>query len=1020
YTREFYDLELRLKNATEELDAAREDRNLHFRHRSSDGGGILPPLSQSPAEDDVVDACMSNPEAKTVSNIRDVDGAIFKGERQKCDGWNQGDKSTAIESLDKRRVEYRLIESKLRDEESEDTRFRPISSPTSTSCYRNGRRDRSLEGVRNGSTGGGSFSLLLSSSSSSPPPPPVFPIIRGSLSPPLSPDREKAGNLSFSHRSISSCLSGREAASPYHCCGNLSTYCEALSDDDNDHNDENYDCKSEQAEEKERETRRMVIDRLREEHASFSELLEDQPEFSKKWFDVKTRLVGLYDQIVRLEKSESSSIGGDSESFTTTTKNDQSYMSGWSSVLSESEDEILSHADDLECVMVSEALKYQRQQQISVYDDDSDEDAAVREDSEMLLMHPQSSIASEMGGSLEKREAKEEEDRLTRKQPSLSEAMNKRSNMGTANIDLEISSIQVVDSTLGEVALLLNSTHKQDNDAGKQIYYAAIIQEQWRKYVACKVFILMRRRALRYRMGRVMRDDNDDDAQINLLQTPRQEFSTWQESSAVSIQNQWRVYVRCKQLVSMRHRAAQYKALIPNDLSRLNFDTVAAVMIQSYWRKTKLYQKYKHQVKMVIVIQSMLRKYWLSTGKLYTDRREIVFRSSTLGIRLQCCRDGFVRVRSVAESTAGSPPSSSSSILRYGRIAAGDLVLNAVGIKLCSPIATNQWLDVIGRIRSASLPKTLVVANFPSKEVYHAAFVIQTHVRIWMANCLYDRKRKKECSSAEIETAKSSTYNTQKDPVARVLTSSSILIREQESTEIDHAAERLDSMRTEARFESEIEYHYEEEEQKEEGREFHVDRDNISSASHQLKVSLLREKFEQSAKEPILKEKDNCTLTSPRKLMAPQFLSSSGTPPPQEESSPNDMSELRVSVANIRQTWEVETSSPKSPKNAVPYSNVRYMMRSSDEAYFKKLQKNTEINRSRVKGSKKRILTPVENIKNLSAELIVLTQRMQSLPKFSPEWTLSKIEVNLVADELKYLVSEYSSSQIVRAVNVKE
>ncbi|MBV5332447.1 hypothetical protein JZU54_02520, partial [bacterium] len=30
YTQEYYDLELRLKNATEELEAAREDRNLHF------------------------------------------------------------------------------------------------------------------------------------------------------------------------------------------------------------------------------------------------------------------------------------------------------------------------------------------------------------------------------------------------------------------------------------------------------------------------------------------------------------------------------------------------------------------------------------------------------------------------------------------------------------------------------------------------------------------------------------------------------------------------------------------------------------------------------------------------------------------------------------------------------------------------------------------------------------------------------------------------------------------------------
>jgi hypothetical protein len=682
------------------------------------------------------------------------------------------------------------------------------------------------------------------------------------------------------------------------------------------------------------------------DYASSSELLEDLPEFSKEWFDVKTRLVGLYDQIVRLEKSEGGSIGGDSESFMTTTKNDQSYMSGWSSVWSESEDDTLSHFDDLECVMVSEALKYQRQQQASLYDDDSDDDAAAREDTEMLLMRPQSNAASEISDSLVKRDAKEEE-KLTGLRRNKSESAS----VLTANIDLEIPFIQAVDSTSDEVALLLNITHNQENDADRRSYYATIIQEQWKKYLACKYFISMRRRALRYHLTRVMVDANDYDTPRNQLRAPRLEFSPWQASSAVSIQNQWRLYTRCKQLVSMRHRAARYKAYIPHDRQRLNFYTVAAMMIQSHWRKSKLHQKYSQQVNMVVVIQSMLRKYWLSTGKLYTDRREVVFHSSSLGIRLQRCRDGFVRVRSVAESATESPPTSSS-ILRDGRIGVGDLVLYAVGINLCRPVTTNQWLDVVGRIRSAPLPKTLVLTTFPSKEVLHATLVIQSRVRLWLAKCSNDRKREEESSSAEIETAESSSYNTQKEP-AKVL---KLLIS---TTETDDVADGLHSMHMEALFERELEYHNEEEEQKEEETEFLVDRDDVSDPSHQINDSLLRDKIEQSAKESTSKDKVDCALTSPREFLPPRFLPSSGTPLPQDAPSPNDMSGVRVSVAEIRKTWEVKTSSPTSPENAVHYSKVRYMMKSPEEAKHKK---NTEINLSRVKGEKERVLTPVEKI----------------------------------------------------------
>jgi hypothetical protein len=659
------------------------------------------------------------------------------------------------------------------------------------------------------------------------------------------------------------------------------------------------------------------------------------------------------------------SQGGDSGSHATTTKNDQSYTSGWSSVWSESEDEIWSHADDLECVMVSEALKYQHS---LIYDDSFDEDVAAREDSELLLMPPQSVAASGMG-RLEKQDTEGEEDeRLMRSKSPLSEivtadysAVNESrqdeaeaASMVTANNNTEIYSTQTVDSMLDEFASLLNSNHKHDDNVEKQKYNAIIIQEQWKKFLACRTLMLMRRRALRYRANRVMvADEDDDDAQKKQPPTPRQECSPWQASSAASIQNRWRVYARCKLLISIRRRAAQYNTHIQHQRLQLNFDTVAAMIIQSHWRKIIPCREYKTQLSMAIVIQSQLRKFWLTNGTLYTYRREIVFHSSSLGLRLQRGRDGFVRVCSVAESMIESP--SSSSIVRDGRIFPGDFLLAAGGIKLCCPITSNQWGDVVGWIRNAPRPMTFVVANVPSKKVAQATVVIQSRVRPWLDQCLYNRKLEEERTSREMETAESSSsYDTPEE--AKVFESFSRLMQEQESTpEWDDAADRLNPMHDILNVKREMEYHLDDEECKDEERECLADRDDSqgdTSTNHQP---------------PMSKEKDDSTLTSPKGLSVPTFLSSPNTSSPiQGASLPKEMSEPRVSVSKIRQIWEANASSPFSPENDVHYSRVRYEMRSpendSRNVSLAKYQKNMEINRLLGTRTKEKMLTPVEKM----------------------------------------------------------
>ena len=616
--------------------------------------------------------------------------------------------------------------------------------------------------------------------------------------------------------------------------------------------------------------------------------------------------------------------------------------------------------------MVSEALKYQHS---LIYDDSFDEDVAAREDSELLLMPPQSVAASGMG-RLEKQDTEGEEDeRLMRSKSPLSEivtadysAVNESrqdeaeaASMVTANNNTEIIySTQTVDSMLDEFASLLNSNHKHDDNVEKQKYNAIIIQEQWKKYLACRTLMLMRRRALRYRANRVMvADEDDDDAQKKQPPTPRQECSPWQASSAASIQNRWRVYAGCKLLISIRRRAAQYNTHIQHQRLQLNFDTVAAMIIQSHWRKIIPCREYKTQLSMAIVIQSQLRKFWLTTGTLYTYRREIVFHSSFLGLRLQRGRDGFVRVCSVAESMIESP--SSSSIVRDGRIFPGDFLLAAGGIKLCCPITSNQWGDVVGWIRNAPRPMTFVVANVPSKKVAQATVVIQSRVRLWLDQCLYNRKLEEERTSREMETAESSSsYDTPEE--AKVFESSTRLMQEQEFIpEWDDAADRLNPMHYVLNVKREMEYHLDDEECKDEERECLADRDDSqgdTSTNHQP---------------PMSKEKDDSTLTSPKGLSVPTFLSSPNTSSPiQGASLPKEMSEPRVSVSKIRQIWEANASSPFSPENDVHYSRVRYEMRSpendSRNVSLAKYQKNMDINRLLGTRTKEKMLTPVEKM----------------------------------------------------------
>lgn len=1016
YTQQYYDLELKLSIAQDELAAAREDRNLHFSHHpppnlngggSGGGGGcnghaesrntIIHPISMNNnynTQEEEDQKTNNNVEMKKQSNnncdgLKNINVINEGGLKKKLllHKYQQLDDELMTHpkfSLSWFRVKEKLHdlgiilndyqdEDDNEDEEEVDTPREinicvsthgdlmtntectsPLTSPyspsvslslvenevykttttTTQSPHRRGRHRNYQHGI---------FTL-----SKSPPASPIH--LMRSLSPPLpslnaassssscnTDDLKSQSTHSSPPCSISSGWSGggggggthrrsSSSQSPYHKYESRNIYCMTL--DDNDDDDLKVGKKGTTDMYIFKDARIQAINILKAEETTSTEQLTRFPVFSKDWFDVKTRLVGLYDQITRLEKSDDfdissnnstntsnngggvldSSCDSGSHSTTTGTRNDQSYISGWSSTndasscaWSESEDEILSHVDELDLSMVTEALKYREED-----DANSAEEDDAREDTELLL-----NPSSVVGISLERQ----------------------GSNDSIINDSMMLAT-QKVNSILDDFSSILFYNHTaQDGDNEKRNFYALMIQEQWRRYI-------------------------------------RQGGMT------------------------------------------LKKEIHAATTIQSHFRKVIHRSNYKQQVTLAIVIQTWLRKYWLTTGKLYTDRREVVFHSSTLGLQLQRGRDGFARILSVTESESAT--FSPTSVVRDGKIIPGDLIVNACGIKVCRPMTVNQWVDIIRRIKSTPRPISFVVVSIPSKEIVQATMVIQSH---WRKVIDQRIKMKEDVDAATIiQSCWRKAIDQQISPLclpsstpipgdkdANVADNPRILSLNSPNTSLSHKlsivekipfrwgaslpipknmvddetdpylsdkmqiltelefpadqicvtqnetsprnmnvlsecnddSKRLHLMQqdfhtqaeiilassnkkmTKSQVERELEYHHEDMECSPHSDESHH---NSTSTSQQQNVTLLGRTDEQS-KLSFSKETDD------GELIKPQLTSCLNTFPPQTVSSPKEICEKTTSVGKLRQLWEGKKSSPSSSLD-LSAPSIRYEMNS--------------------------------------------------------------------------------------------
>ena len=515
-----------------------------------------------------------------------------------------------------------------------------------------------------------------------------------------------------------------------------------------------------------------------------------------------------------------------------------------------------------------------------------------------------------------------------------------------------------------------------DDTKEKEYYHACIIQEQWRLYWRCKPVMSLRKRALNYCQE----------------QTPRR-FDMF---AVIILQNHWRKYTHQKEYTSLQS---------------------SAILIQSMVRMKSQHYSYKQQQNMSVVIQSTLRKYWIRTGKVYKDRREVIFRSSSLGIRLQRGMDGYVRVVAVTECTPteDESPSCPSSIVRDGTIIPGDILLDAAGVDMRSPISKEQWGNAIVWMRGVLRPMVFVVANIPPSiqplldecedvmrklsmlvhaEEVRASIVIQSHVRQWLARCSYDRKLEGAILLVDCERMllqlqmlkavtiiqayvrswlvqqKTSIPRATPSPIdklgQRIMKLSMELMQMQDGPDWQDAAERLKYMQEELRARQEME--------SQEVVDYCKEKDTPSIEQESQSFSALRDKFEGVQDAPIFPQNEVMSKkkATPPTLPAPEANSGETWSPQDELRDINAVSKRRENLAG----------------NETPESDH------ADD----NLSDNTP--------------TRLEKIKSLSAELVQMSTRMASLPKFSPESTLLKIELKLVAEELQFLYALNRNSKV--------
>lgn len=665
---------------------------------------------------------------------------------------------------------------------------------------------------------------------------------------------------------------------------------------------------------------------LRSQHAVACEELDKFPQFSQEWFAAKTKAVLLEDQLEELE-NRSQSCGGSNRSF-----------SGWSE--NEEEVEAISCADELECAMVAEALKQGYCVSPSFVGDDD-----LQGGKEGLDIGDDGGDTADLGLVLSTEDQPGEDKSASWLEPKFSPCLfdtledlqgqggggamsedkyQSQEDVGGVNADgigtLPTTEDQrkedqptqpevdkpasAVDSILDEFASMLGNV--DDDQFEIKNYHAVIIQEQWSIHRNSRPFKRIKSRALNYQAA--TKDVAQKEKGTGFI-LPKNKYSQWETFAAVLIQNRWRSYQKRKKFQT----------------------TVSSITkVQAVARCKQQHVLFCMQREKAITIQCIARKHRASAFRRRLANKEVVsllnesenvlqeLKYLQAVIKLQrFWRDSQARLQKMKEVNALLEQSS------Y-MLAQLTMLKSAVTIQ-------RRW-----RVHREQLRYNKICSSI---------FIIQGVVRCWL--------KQRMLSKIGQLYDKHDALSEQLDNLTKY------------SREWCDTSEQMRVLR------ERIGKHHEMEESRHDNSSMQERSDNAPCIeTESVDFASLRDTLEKKTTASTPKLPDN--------HWNEKFGKETTTPPPvATKASPPHSG---VSVSQYKKSFEESSSAAEkslSPESKKPGT-----------------QKLNSPNKP-------------PTLKELGIECLRLSKRLNQLPKFSPEWTLSKVELRLVTEEMEYL---YESS----------
>lgn len=664
---------------------------------------------------------------------------------------------------------------------------------------------------------------------------------------------------------------------------------------------------------------------LRSQHDAACEELDKFPQFSKEWFAAKTKAVLLEDQLEELENKSHShhSCGGSNRSF-----------SGWSE--NEEELEAISCADELECVMVAEALKQGNCISPSfVGDDDLQEDEGGLDNEDNQLQGDVEGVDN-VGIALTISTEDQSDENQTamllrpRQLPFLFNAGEDSQKDGEkaaieSDHQLQEDVLKVGVEDIGAVSPSQdlpgdnNSPKQQEEDASPEDFPLATDSDQPTNTEA----------GVPDEAVPLESQEETDTNAIDLGKVDNDQLEI-QKHHVVMIQEQWRIHSRCSPFKRTKTRALVYQTvsrdeshskkgkgfnlvgfvqnLLPKD-KHSRWSIFAAVLIQSRWRSYQKRKLFKARISSITKVQALAR--CKQQQLMFCKQRE---KASTL------------RKRPENKELASLLDESENVLEDLKALQAAIIVQRAWKRHHSKSQKSLELRSILEQASYMRMQLAMLKGSITIQRRWRA-YIEQKHM-----SELYE---KHDALSEKLDNL--TKYSREWCDIVDQMRALRDQIGQLETTDPHHNQERDDTAPC-------------------------IETESVNFAS-------IRDSLEKKATVSTPKLPDNHWNEKFQKGAV-----SSSTPVAPKGALPKSGN---VSVSQYRETFEGNPNAAEKPPTP-------------------------KTKKSRTRKSPKKSPT----LKDLGIECLRLSQRLNDLPKFSPEWTLSKVELKLVTEEMEYLYLE--------------